>query len=346
MDELPCCSVEKSPKRGWYLDKTVLTCLVMSGLVGVSYFWPKLAPFRHAFFSYSQMVAWPVALGFLLGGVIERFVPREYVSLILARKKKRTILTSVFLGFLMSACSHGILALSIQLYKKGASTPVVIAFLLASPWANLPITFILFGFFGVKAWFIVCGALLVAFLTGVIFQWLEKKGLIESNRTTLEVAEGFSIAGDFQKRFHGYRFSAAGLAQDTRAVLRGAWALADMTLWWLLIGIGISGLAAAFVPTELFRRTMGPTFPGLLATLLLATVMEVCSEGTAPVAFEIFKQTGAFGNAFVFLMAGVVTDYTEIGLVWSNIGRRTALWLPAVTVPQVVVLGILANKFF
>jgi hypothetical protein len=85
---------------------------------------------------------------------------------------------------------------------------------------------------------------------------------------------------------------------------------------------------------------------GLLVTLALATVIEVCSEGSAPLAFEIFRQTGAVGNSFVFLMAGVATDYTEIGLIWHNVGKKAAIWLPIITVPQVIVLGILANILF
>jgi len=44
-----------------------------------------------------------------------------------------------------------------------------------------------------------------------------------------------------------------------------------------------------------------------------------------------------------FLMGGVVTDYTEIGLVWHNIGRKTALWLVAVSVPQTLLLGWVLN---
>jgi uncharacterized membrane protein YraQ (UPF0718 family) len=60
-------------------------------------------------------------------------------------------------------------------------------------------------------------------------------------------------------------------------------------------------------------------------------------------AFEIFKQTGALGNSFVFLMAGVATDYTEIGLLWHNLGKRTAIWLPIITVPQIIILGYFAN---
>jgi uncharacterized membrane protein YraQ (UPF0718 family) len=89
---------------------------------------------------------------------------------------------------------------------------------------------------------------------------------------------------------------------------------------------------------------MGPTILGLFVTLALATVIEVCSEGSSPLAFEIYRQTHALGNSFTFLMAGVVTDYTEIGLLWMNVGRRVALWLPLVTVPQVILLGLIFNR--
>ena len=91
---------------------------------------------------------------------------------------------------------------------------------------------------------------------------------------------------------------------------------------------------------------MGATILGLIVTLILATIIEVCSEGSAPMAFEIFRQTGALGNSFVFLMAGVVTDYTEIGLLWHNVGKKTAIWLPIISVPQVITLGIIANRIF
>jgi hypothetical protein len=122
--------------------------------------------------------------------------------------------------------------------------------------------------------------------------------------------------------------------------------LMNMVLWWILIGMGLASLIAAYMPSHIFHHYMGPTFLGMLATLGLATIIEVCSEGTAPLAFEIFRQTGAVGNAFVFLMAGVVTDYTEIGLLWINLGKRVAILLPIITVPQVLLFGFIANLIF
>jgi hypothetical protein len=217
---------------------------------------------------------------------------------------------------------------------------------LASPWANLPVTLLLFVFFGLKALYIVLGALVIAFITGVIFQFLENAGQVEANKHTVEVAEDYSIPGDISRRMKEHRWSAQKLKNDSAAVFRGAWELADMVLCWILLGVALSGVAAAFIPVHFFQSYMGPNVVGLLVTLGLATVLEVCSEGTAPLAFEIIKQTGAFGNAFVFLMAGIVTDVTEIGIIWANVGRKAAIWIPLVAVPQVVILGALANFLF
>jgi len=112
-----------------------------------------------------------------------------------------------------------------------------------------------------------------------------------------------------------------------------------------LIGITIAAVIGAYIPDHWFMKYMGPTFWGLIITLLFATIIEVCSEGSSPIAFEIFSKVGTFGNPFVFLMAGVVTDYTEIGLIWSNIGKKAAIWLPIITVPLVLLFGWLFNVF-
>ncbi|MBI4432591.1 MAG: permease [Candidatus Omnitrophica bacterium] len=339
-----CCQTSK--KRRFWTDKTFITVCVVALLIGASYFVTALETFRSTFFLYVSRIGLLIVLGLVIGGMVEHFIPQEYFSRMLARKKKRTVGLSVLLGFLMSVCSHGIIALAIELHRKGASTPVVVSFLLASPWANLPITFILFGFFGLKALYIILGALAIAFTTGVAFQFLEEKGLVEANKNTVQVSENFSIVQDMARRIRDYRLTRERVWEDIRGIGKGTVALADMVLWWILIGITLSGLMAAFIPSTFFHQFMGPSIGGLFATLGLATILEVCSEGTTPLAFEIYRQTHAYGNAFVFLMAGVVTDYTEIGLIWANVGRKTALWIPIIAIPQTLLLGYIANQLF
>lgn len=339
-DEKKCrhCVVETKP---WYRQRLFLVFSATVIILAAAHLFPGLSPVMDVFFMYVGMIWWAVLLGLVTGGVIGHYVPDIYVSSVLARRRKRTVIYSVVFGFLMSACSHGILAIAMELYRKGASVPSVIAFLLASPWANLPITILLFGFFGFNALYMIVFAIVIAIITGFAYQGLEARGWIEKPIYKGKVAEGFSVRKDARKRLKAYRFRMA----DVRGVWQETWNLTKMVLWWILIGMVAGAFIGAFVTPELFQAYLGPTLFGLFVTLVVATIIEVCSEGSAPIAFEIFRQTGAFGNAWTFLLAGVATDYTEIGLIASNIGRRAAFWLPVITVPQVLILGYLFNIF-
>jgi len=292
-----------------------------------------LQALNQSLLEYLQIIWWAVLLGLAFGGVIDYFVPDGFIIRFLGQRRKLTLIYAVLAGFLMSACSHGILAIAIQLYKKGASVPAVITFLLASPWANLPMTILMFGFFGWKAAYFVFGAMAIALVTGFIFTILDRLGWIEGPSAAAVPSD---VSWDRLRNFDA--------AQSAKGIVAGAMSLANMVLWWILIGILAAALIGAYLPEHWFMQYLGPDMTGMLVTLLFATVIEVCSEGTSPIAFEIFARTGALGNPFIFLMAGVATDYTEIGLLWSNIGKRTALWLPAVTVPQILLLAALFNQ--
>jgi uncharacterized membrane protein YraQ (UPF0718 family) len=346
-ENIYCPSCTKSVKKKWYKERLFIIGIVVIILLILSYLIPFFNPFYYAFIDYIKLIWWAILIGFLVGGIIDYFIPRQYIEKYLSRHQKRTILYSIIFGFLMSACSHGILAISMELYKKGASTSSVISFLLASPWANLPITVLLFGFFGIKAAFIVISAIFVASITGLIYQYLERRGKVECNACILgedkEILTNFSIKRDIKRRWSEYQFTTKNNIVAIKGTLQGSWALTKMVMWWLLIGMIMAAFARAYIPHHLFIEYMGPSILGLFVTLFFATIIEVCSEGSSPLAFEIYNQTGAFGNSFTFLMAGVATDYTEIGLIASNIGKKAALWLPIITVPQVIVFGYLFN---
>ncbi|MBS1267211.1 MAG: hypothetical protein MAG795_01183 [Candidatus Woesearchaeota archaeon] len=325
----------------WYKERLYVVGIITILLIIASYLIPGLSNLNTAFVDYLKKLWWAVLIGLLIGGIIDHFVPREWISKFLSTHKKRGLLYAVGFGFLMSACSHGILAIAMQLYKKGASIPAVVALLLASPWANLPITILFFSFFGYKAYILIISAIIIAINTGLVFRLLDKKGMIEKNPHTINIKKSFSIKDDFRKKYKDYRFS----KKDLYGILKGSWALAKMMAWWILVGMIIASIARVYVPQHYFMKYMGPSLLGLFITLVFATIIEVCSEGSAVLAFELFNQTGAFGNSFTFLLAGVATDYTEIGLIWSTIGKKTAIWVPVITVPQILALSYLFNAF-
>lgn len=316
------------------LGRNLVIVGVVFLLVYVVSFLDLLAPLNQSLSSYVELIWWPVVLGLLVGGILDYFVPSDLVIRYLGQPKKASLIYATGIGFAMSACSHGMLAIAIQLYKKGAGVPVVVTFLLASPWANLPITVLLFGVFGWKAMFFILGAMLIALTTGFVYTALDRLGWIEG-----------SYAGEAEEGARKRRADNVGPARALAGVAHGTLALANMVLWWILIGVLIAAVIGAYVPQQLFMEFLGPDLTGMLAALAAATVLEVCSEGTAPIAFEIYDKVGSLGSPFIFLLAGVATDYTEIGLIWSNIGRRAAIWLPLVTVPQILLYATALNLF-
>lgn len=314
-------------------NRKLLISLVVITAVYVASWLPPLAALHASLTAYVLLISWAVALGFILGGCIDYFVPDNVVAGLLGKQHRWSILNAALAGLLMSACSHGILAIAIELHKKGAGTPAVITFLLASPWANLPMTVLLIGLFGWAALLFIGGALLIAIVTGLIYRVMDQRGWIEASPDAQIASQSdWSRVTDFK-----LRPALAGIGA-------GIMSLANMVLWWIIVGILAAALIGAYVPEHFFMQYLGPDLPGLLMTLLVASVIEVCSEGSSPIAFELFNKVRALGNPFVFLMAGVVTDYTEIGLLWTNVGRRTALLLPVVTVPQVIFLAMLFNS--
>ncbi|MCB0331611.1 MAG: permease [Bdellovibrionales bacterium] len=305
-------------------------------VLAISYLpFPFLTALHKTLVSYISMIWWAILLGLVLGGLIEYFVPTEFVSKYLGEKSLRSLFYAVVSGFLLSACSHGILALAIELHKKGANNGSVITFLLAAPWANLPVTILLFGFFGLKAFLFIGAAMLIALITGRLYLLLESMNLIEPSPSSPSSSE--DVSWDKFKNFNP--------KEALVGVSKGVISLTNMVLWWILLGFLVAAVIGAYVPHSIFMNYFGPSLKGIILTLLVATIIEVCSEGSAPIAFEIYKQVGTIGNPFVFLMAGVATDYTEIGLLWTNVGKRVAIWLPILTVPQVLLVGYAFNWF-
>ncbi|MBI3011947.1 MAG: permease [Candidatus Omnitrophica bacterium] len=327
----------------WWIDPWVWVPSSGALLSMVGSWWPAATQISTIYMGYLGKILVPFLLGLGLGGLIDHFVPKEYIIKLLSGRRKRVIVRSTLLGFLASSCSHGCLALTIELYRKGASVPAVVSFLLASPWASMSLTLLLLGLFGLKGLVFVVGALGIAFLTGLIFQRLDARGWIESNPQTLPIHEDFSIRQDVAARWRQYPWTIHQLRDDVRGILSGMLPLGRMVLGWVQLGLVLSALIGGLVPHGLFERFLGPSLGGLLLTLLAAAVIEVCSEGTAPLAFELYRHTGALGNAFAFLMGGVVTDYTELGALWTAIGRRTVLWVLIVTLPLIIVSGMALN---
>ena len=300
-----------------------------------------LGVFTHTIIEMIHIMWWGVALGILFVGLMTK-IPKEYFSAVLGQGDKISgLIRATIAGLFLDLCNHGILIVAAKLYERGTSLAQVMAFLIASPWNSLSLSIILIALIGVKWTLIyVFASALVAILTGLIYILLVKGGVFPDNPNKIEMTEDFALIDDAKARLKNFKPT----SQFFKDIAIGGMNEASSLLRWLLLSVVIAAAIRAFVPIELFADWFGPTFAGLLATLAVTTIIEVCSEGSAPIASEIFHRAKAPGNGFAFLMAGVSTDYTEIMIIREfSKSWRIALSLPLVTVPQIILLGWIMN---
>lgn len=304
--------------------------------------WWQLSIFGKSVFEIMNRMAWGLALGIVFVGILQK-VPREL--LLGALGKGGTfggILRATAAGVMLDLCSHGVLIVGMQLYKKGASLGQMVAFLVASPWNSLSLTLVLWALIGFK-WMMMLLVLsmVIAVISGWFFDVLVRRGVLPANPNTVELPKDFRFWKEFGKSVKGIPWQGKMLYEVPWNGLKGS----RMILRWILFGVVLAALIRTFIPPDQFGTLFGPTLGGLGLTLLIATILEVCSEGSAPVAADILNIGGAPGNAFGFLMTGVSTDYTEILTLRETTGSwKIALFLPLVTLPQIVVLSILMNQ--
>lgn len=181
----------------------------------------------------------------------------------------------------------------------------------------------------------------VALISGVIFNILVKREVLPKNPNTFEPIDNFKFWKEAKQGIKNTKFDKVFLGKMLAEGISGS----QMILKWIFFGVVLASLIRTFVPTEYFTQFFGPTLAGLGLTIIAATVIEVCSEGSTPIGADLLTRAGAPGNSFAFLMTGVSTDYTEIMILKETTGRwKIALFLPLVTVPQVVLLGLILNN--
>ncbi len=303
----------------------------------------KITIFSHTLYEMVNNMWWGVVSAAVFVGLLGR-IPRELVISLLGKPgSKKGIFRATLAGLMLDLCNHGILMIGMKFYERGASIGQVMAFLIASPWNSLTLTLILVGLIGLPLTLLfIAASLIIAWITGLIFDWLVAKKRLPENPNQVEF-KSLSFCSGLKKAWkqEDWRFSALVKLvwhgfKESKSVLR-----------WVFFGIVLIGLIRTFVPEDSFNLWFGASSAGLFLTLLAATVIEVCSEGSSPIAADLVNRAGAPGNAFTFLMAGAATDYTEIMAVQNTTKSwKIAFALPLITIPQVLLISWLMNISF
>lgn len=285
---------------------------------------------------------WGLLMAVVFVGLLER-IPRELViSALGPGGTVKGVVRATAAGVLLDLCSHGILMVGTKIYERGASLGQLMAFLIASPWNSLSLTLILIALVGWE-WTLafVFFSMFIGIITGLLFDRLVANRRLPPNPNSAVEQNNAPLMPQIFTLVKGAGFGPRAIGNLLRDGLRDS----RMVFRWLFFGLVLATAIRAFVPLESFQTLFGPTVAGLFLTLLAATVIEVCSEGSTPIAADIVTRAAAPGNGFTFLMAGVATDYTEVMVIRDTTRSwKIALFLPLLTLPQVLLVGWLLNQ--
>jgi len=284
---------------------------------------------------------WSVVLAIFFVGILSR-IPQEFIMSILGKGGTvKGLWRATLAGVLLDLCSHGILMVGMELRRKGASLGQVMAFLIASPWNSVSLTLIMIALIGLP-WTLTFIALsmVIALIAGWLFDRFEQNGTLPANPVISEIPNDFKFWKEANKRFSNIEWNRSLFSEVAKEGFTGS----KMVIRWLLFGVLLASAIRGFVSLDDFQNYFGPSLIGLAATLLAATIIEVCSEGSTPIAADLMTRANAPGNSFAFLMTGVATDYTEVMVIKDSMKSwKIALFLPLLTVPQVIVVALILN---
>ena len=266
-----------------------------------------------------------ILLGFLIAGILHVFVPEKFYAKYLSKDNKLSVLYAALLGVPLPLCSCGVVPTAIGLRKEKASKGAVASFLIATPQTGIDSILATFSVLGLGFALIRPAA---ALITGVCGGFLVNR-FVRDDDGQATVSDCCCHSKKGSKVWQVLRYAFYEMMQDIG--LR------------LIIGLLLAALIQVAVPDEFFLHFGSNPLLQMLAVLIVAVPMYICSTGSIPVAAALIMKGLSPGAALVMLMAGPAVNIASILVVRKSLGSRfTAIYL-AVIVVFSVLFGLLIN---
>jgi hypothetical protein len=272
-------------------------------------------------------------IGALVGGLIEVFVPQEFVQRALAGRANATVFVAAGLGVVFPICECAIVPIVRRLINKGVPLPAAIAFLLGAPIFN-PIvaasTWLAFrGNWGMVTTRMVCGYV-IAVTVALVLNSIFRREKVALNTSADSCEHGCCHCGEN----HHDGMPSNSLSKILHAVAHARDDFFSIGKY-LIIGAFVAALARATIDVVAFRELFPSPVLSIVAMMGLAVALNLCSETDAFIAAGfrgIFPETAQMA----FMVLGPMLD---LKLVLANLTvfrSRVVVAISLVTVAAVL----------
>lgn len=290
-------------------------------------------------------------LGTVASGLVEVFLSRETLSRVVPHNRFGSVISGALMGLAFPVCECGVVPLTRRLYRKGLPLSVGVAFLLAAPIINPIVIASTYAAFGWSLVFVgrFAFALLIATATGLIFSLahqpldlLEESAWPEScssNQDDSATEAESADAGDTPEPAASRHTSLS--VRLTRALSVAGDEFFEMGRF-LVIGCLLAAGMQTIVPQSILLAVGGGALSSVVAMLVLAFVLSVCSTVDAFLALA-FVNTFSSGSILAFLVFGPMVDVKSVIMFSSVFRRRVVLYLVLLPLMMSLFLGVYLN---
>lgn len=271
-----------------------------------------------------------VILGIVLSIVVQVWVPAGTIERRLPQNPFLRRACISFLGMALPVCECGNVPLARGLVVRGFTVPESITFLLAAPILN-PITIITtHAAFGFDGWILVA-RLVGGFLIANVIGWLFSLHPEPDRLLTDEFRAECALPDPHGQGGARVRKSISLFGREATTIMPA-----------LIIGSLLAGLIQVAVPREVLVTLGGSPILSVLALMLLAFVVSVCSNVDA---FFVLSFGSVFlpGGIVAFLVFGPVIDVKMLALMRTTYSTRTLVMISSVVALISLALGWAVN---
>ena len=277
-------------------------------------------------------------LGVAIAGMARWLVPQTAWVHRLPKNPLLAPITGALMGFALPACECGNVPVARRLLASGAPMGTAFGFLFAAPVLNPIVLASTWAAFPDQPWLLIArplGAFVIAVLLSLLLVQLPETQLLESALLSeRRMSQPLSALGLLQRSggLIGDPLSEIAPAQPER--LRPVEVLEQSSrefldlLALLVLGCLIAALVQTWLPRSWLLAVGGAPTGSILALMLLAVVVSVCSSVDAFLALGFAAQVTP-GALLAFLLLGPVVDLKLAGL-FTVLMRPRAIAITAI----------------
>jgi len=287
------------------------------------------------FFHYLIEILPPLAIGFLLSGIIHEFVPETIVDKYLSGKGLKPILYLTLIGTILPICCWGTLPLAVTLHKKGIKLGPILAFLVATPATSISALLVTYRVLGLKfAVYIFFAVIILSLLMGIIGNLIIYKP--KSDETD---ENNCPHCGLEEKQCNCHKTT----GNRIKAILKFAFIempkdIGPMTL----LGIFLAAIVATFTPIGVFIKNFLSGGFSYIFAWIFGLLMYFCSTSSPPFVDALIRQGMNIGAGMVLLLIGPITSYGTILVFFRKFGIKVLL----IYLGIISIVGLLLGYLF